>query len=97
MKVEYKSILRRSSAPEALVGGRALNGSATTAFGLVVQMQREIRSMKHKPASLILLLSASLCLASAGLSGCNTVKGAGQDLKSAGQAIERKAEQKKHY
>jgi len=31
------------------------------------------------------------------LSACNTVKGAGQDIKAAGQAIERKAEQKKHY
>ncbi|MGB5063102.1 MAG: entericidin A/B family lipoprotein [Candidatus Competibacter sp.] len=45
----------------------------------------------------MLLLAAALCLAGTGLSGCNTVKGAGQDLKSAGQAIERKAEQKKHY
>ena len=54
--------------------------------------------MKHKPASLILLsFAVSLCLIGAGLSGCNTVKGAGQDLKSAGQAIERKAEQKKSY
>ncbi len=54
--------------------------------------------MKHKPISLILgLFAASLCLTGAGLSGCNTVKGAGQDLKSAGQAIERKAEQKKSY
>ncbi len=31
------------------------------------------------------------------LGACNTVKGAGQDIKAAGQAIERKAEQKKHY
>jgi len=63
-----------------------------------MQMHREIHPMKHKLASLILsLFAASLCLTSAGLSGCNTVKGAGQDLKSAGQAIERKAEQKKSY
>jgi predicted small secreted protein len=42
------------------------------------------------------LLGAFLLLAG-GLSGCNTVKGAGQDIKAAGQAIERKAEQKKQY
>ena len=54
--------------------------------------------MKHKPISLILgLFAVSLCLTGAGLSGCNTVKGAGQDLKSAGQAIERKAEKTKSY
>jgi predicted small secreted protein len=42
------------------------------------------------------VLGAFLVLAGS-LGACNTVKGAGQDLKSAGQAIERKAEQKKHY
>jgi predicted small secreted protein len=61
-----------------------------------MQMHREIHPMKHKPTSLILsLFAASLCLTGAGLSGCNTVKGAGQDLKSAGQAIERKARAEK--
>ena len=44
-----------------------------------------------------LLLGALLLVLAGGLSACNTVKGAGQDLKSAGQAIERKAEEKKHY
>lgn len=62
-----------------------------------LSMNREICPMKRKSATTILLFCASLCLAGAGLSGCNTVKGAGQDLKSAGQAIERKAEQKKSY
>jgi predicted small secreted protein len=38
---------------------------------------------------LFLTFSASL------LSGCNTVKGAGQDIKSAGQAIEKTAEEAK--
>jgi len=52
--------------------------------------------MKRTFTTAILLLGALLLTASA-LSGCNTVKGAGQDLKSAGQAIERKAEQKKSY
>jgi entericidin B len=52
--------------------------------------------MKRTFVTAILLLGALLLAASA-LSGCNTVKGAGQDLKSAGQAIERKAEQKKSY
>ena len=42
------------------------------------------------------VLGAFLVLAGS-LSACNTVKGAGQDIKAAGQAIERKAEQKKHY
>ena len=31
------------------------------------------------------------------LSGCNTIKGAGQDIKAAGDAIEDKAEDKKTY
>ena len=44
--------------------------------------------------ALVCALAATLLL---GLSGCNTVKGAGQDVKSAGQAIERKAEEKKSY
>ena len=44
----------------------------------------------------LFLLGAFPALAG-GLSACNPVKGAGQDIKSAGQAIERKAEQKKHY
>ncbi|MDZ7622718.1 MAG: entericidin A/B family lipoprotein [Candidatus Competibacteraceae bacterium] len=52
--------------------------------------------MKRALTTGVLLLSA-LLLAVGHLSGCNTVKGAGQDLKSAGQAIERKAEQKKPY
>ncbi len=45
---------------------------------------------------ILMLLGASPMLAGT-LGGCNTVKGAGQDIKSAGQAIERKAEQKKRY
>ena len=44
----------------------------------------------------LVVLGVLLALAG-GLSACNTVKGAGQDLKAAGQAIERKAEQKKNY
>ena len=52
--------------------------------------------MKRTFTTVVLLLGA-LLLAAGNLSGCNTVKGAGQDLKSAGQAIERKAEQKKSY
>lgn len=44
-----------------------------------------------------LLLLGVLPVLAGGLSACNTVKGAGQDIKSAGQAIERKAEQKKNY
>lgn len=46
--------------------------------------------------TLLMLLGASPMLAGM-LGGCNTIKGAGQDIKSAGQAIERKAEQKKRY
>ncbi|RUQ37937.1 MAG: entericidin A/B family lipoprotein [Candidatus Competibacteraceae bacterium] len=39
---------------------------------------------------------ALLGLAVVHLNACNTVKGAGQDIKALGTAIERKAEQKKH-
>jgi predicted small secreted protein len=46
---------------------------------------------------LTLLLLGAVPMLAGSLSACNTVKGAGQDLKSAGQAIERTAEQKKHY
>ena len=48
-------------------------------------------------AHLKVLIGLLLILAGSSLSGCNTVKGAGQDVKSAGQAIERKAEEKKSY
>lgn len=53
--------------------------------------------MKYKPTGLILLLTAALCLISTGISGCNTVKGAGQDMQSAGQSIEDTAEKNKNY
>lgn len=52
--------------------------------------------MKHKLVFLTILLGLSLLLGG-NLSACNTVKGAGQDLKSAGKAIENKAEEKKSY
>ncbi|MFO1424396.1 MAG: entericidin A/B family lipoprotein [Candidatus Competibacteraceae bacterium] len=53
--------------------------------------------MNRKSIRVALLFLSALPLLAGGLSACNTVKGAGQDLKAAGQAIERKAEQKKHY
>ncbi len=53
--------------------------------------------MHYKSILAALLLLGVLPALAGGLSACNTVKGAGQDLKSAGQAIERKAEEKKHY
>ncbi|HAO34145.1 MAG TPA: entericidin A/B family lipoprotein [Candidatus Competibacter sp.] len=52
--------------------------------------------MKKKPLVLTVLLGLSLVLGG-GLSACNTVKGAGQDIKSAGKGIENKAEDKKTY
>ena len=53
--------------------------------------------MNHPSIPVTLLLLGALPVFAGGLSACNTVKGAGQDLKSTGQAIERKAEEKKHY
>ncbi len=53
--------------------------------------------MKRTSIPVILLWLGAFPTFVGGLSGCNTVKGAGQDIKSAGQAIGRKAEQKKHY
>ncbi|MDG4551920.1 MAG: entericidin A/B family lipoprotein [Candidatus Contendobacter sp.] len=53
--------------------------------------------MNRKSIRVALLLLGAFALLAGGLSACNTVKGAGQDLKAAGQAIERKAEQKKRY
>ncbi|MEE4377173.1 MAG: entericidin A/B family lipoprotein [Candidatus Competibacteraceae bacterium] len=43
------------------------------------------------------LLLLALALVLPGLAACNTIKGAGQDLGAAGEAIEEKAEQKKKY
>lgn len=53
--------------------------------------------MNRKSILVALLLLGAFPALAGGLSACNTVKGAGQDIKAAGQAIERKAEQKKHY
>ena len=53
--------------------------------------------MKQKSIRLILLLAAALSLIGTSLSGCNTVQGAGQDMKSAGQSIEDTAEENKSY
>jgi predicted small secreted protein len=52
--------------------------------------------MMQKPIALIIALALSLTLGG-GLSACNTVKGAGQDIKAAGKGIENKAEEKKSY
>jgi predicted small secreted protein len=53
--------------------------------------------MNRKSLILALMMALPLALLGGGLSGCNTVKGAGQDVKSAGKAIENKAEEKKTY
>jgi len=52
--------------------------------------------MTQKPIALTIALALSLLLGG-GLSACNTVKGAGQDIKAAGKGIENKAEDKKEY
>lgn len=52
--------------------------------------------MNRKFAANVALLVASV-LVGGSLSACNTVKGAGQDMKSAGKAIEKKAENEKTY
>jgi len=52
--------------------------------------------MKYSSVIPALLLGLSFLLGGS-LSACNTVKGAGQDIKSVGKAIENKAEQKKSY
>ena len=43
------------------------------------------------------LLLATLLLLGAGLGGCNTIEGAGKDVKAAGGAIEKAAEKTKTY
>lgn len=52
--------------------------------------------MTRKPAFLVVFITA-LMLLGGNLSACNTVKGAGQDIKSAGKAIEHTAEDTKSY
>jgi entericidin B len=49
--------------------------------------------VKNFPA----LAALSLVLATLGLAACNTVEGAGQDLKAGGQAIENSADRTKNY
>ena len=53
--------------------------------------------MKYSSVIPALLLGLSFLLLGGGLSACNTVKGAGQDIKSVGKAIENKEKQKKSY
>ena len=52
--------------------------------------------MKRLSAITLLLLGVVPFLAG-GISGCNTVKGAGQDIKATGKAIENKADKEKEY
>ena len=53
--------------------------------------------MNRNAIILTLLLGFSFLVLGSQLSACNTVKGAGQDIKSAGKAIEHKAEETKSY
>lgn len=53
--------------------------------------------MKRKSTILAFLMVLPILFLGSGLSACNTVKGAGQDVKSAGKAIENKAEDEKKY
>jgi predicted small secreted protein len=61
------------------------------------QFAKDHKAMKHKSIIPTILLGLSFLLLGGSLSACNTVKGAGQDIKSAGKAIENKAEEKKSY
>jgi entericidin B len=45
-----------------------------------------------KPVAVLIIGATILAI---GLSGCNTVEGAGQDIKSAGKAIEKTADKNK--
>lgn len=49
-----------------------------------------------KTARLLVLLTTVLAVHFS-LIGCNTVKGAGQDVKAAGSAVEKEAKEKKTY
>jgi len=44
----------------------------------------------------LLALAIALSLVAAGVSGCNTVKGAGKDVQSAGKAVENGADRVKN-
>jgi predicted small secreted protein len=60
------------------------------------QLAEDHRTMKQKSIFPAILFGLSLLLAG-NLSACNTVKGAGQDIKAVGRTIESKAEEKKSY
>ncbi len=49
----------------------------------------------RKAASTVLGVTATLVVLSIGLSACNTIGGAGKDIKSTGKSIERAAEDSK--
>jgi entericidin B len=46
---------------------------------------------------LVALLSIIGAIAAVAITGCNTVEGAGKDIKAGGQAIEKAAERNKSY
>jgi predicted small secreted protein len=46
---------------------------------------------------MLLKLALMLSLAALALAGCNTIEGAGKDIKAAGGAIEKTAEKTKPY
>lgn len=50
------------------------------------------KQQTFSPLALAALLALSVLL-----TACNTISGAGQDLEAAGEAIEKKAEEKKTY
>ncbi len=51
--------------------------------------------MARKLGALISILG--LAVGAATMSGCNTIEGAGKDIKAGGQAIEKAAERSKGY
>jgi len=69
--------------PQKIACGESFDGNPFTAAAFIL---RRTHSTEYQMTRLALILAAVF-----GLSACETIKGAGQDLQSAGQTIESEA------
>jgi predicted small secreted protein len=74
---------------------RVINWASLSYDEILYCISRRTVMSLHKKYRVFLLLI--LIVALQGLAACNTVRGAGEDISAAGDAIEDKAEQKKRY
>lgn len=80
--------------------GTVFDGLAYSDRFAIIAEPSQLRIREHpmyrKLLQILCMLTATLAL-QLNLAACNTIQGAGKDIKSAGGAIEKKAEEKKSY